>query len=59
MKILKPGRDLVHAPWYCRFAPDFDQVILMHFVHLAALRDRWQLDRSGQKPSGTGFFCTP
>lgn len=58
VKILKPGHDLVHARWYCRFAPDFDQGNLMHFVHLAALRDRWQLGRSGQKPDGTDFFCT-
>jgi len=57
-KLFMPGYDQVYARWYCRFAPDFDQGNLMHFVHLAGLRDRWQLGRSGQKPDGTDFFCS-
>ena len=57
-KLFTPGYDRVNARWYCRFAPDFDQGNLMHFVHLAGLKDRWQLGRSGQKPDGTDFFST-
>jgi len=58
VKLLPPGHDVVYARWCCRFAADFDQGNLMHFVHLAGLRERWQLGRSGQKPDGTDFFCT-
>jgi hypothetical protein len=58
VKMIAPGRDVVYARWYCRFAPDFDQGNLMHFVQLAGLRERWQLGRSGEKPDGTDFFCT-
>jgi len=57
-KLFMPGYETVYARWYCRFAPDFDQGNLMHFVHLAGLRDRWQLGRSGEKPDGTDFFST-
>jgi hypothetical protein len=57
-KLFMPGHDTVFARWYSRFAPDFDQGHLMHSVHLAGLRDRWQLGRSGEKPDGTDFFCT-
>jgi len=57
-KILKTPCDRVFARWYCRFASDFDQGPHMHFVHLAALRERRHLGRSGQKPDGTDFFCT-
>lgn len=58
VKLFMPGYDAVYARWYCRFASDFDQGNLMHFAHLAGLRDRWQLGRSGEKPDGTDFFCT-
>jgi hypothetical protein len=58
VKMLSSGREVVHARWYCRFAPDFNQGHLMHFVQLAGLRERWQLGRSGDKPDGTDFFCT-
>lgn len=58
VKLLSPGHDVVYARWYCRFAEGFDQGNLMHFVHLAGLRERWQLGRSGEKPDGTDFFCT-
>lgn len=57
-KLFMPGYDRVYARYYTRFAPDFDQGNLMHFVHLAGLKDRWQLGRSGKKPDGTDFFST-
>jgi len=57
-KLFMLGHDRVYARYYTRFDPEFDQGNLMHFAHLAALKDRWQLGRSGQKPDGTDFFCT-
>jgi len=57
-KLFMPGYDRVYARYYARFDPEFDQGNLMHFVHLAGLKDRWQLGRSGQKPDGTDFFST-
>ncbi|HOW73465.1 MAG TPA: hypothetical protein PKY77_22930 [Phycisphaerae bacterium] len=58
VKLLSPGQDRVYARWYCRFAESFDQGNLMHFVQFWAMRERWQLGRSGEKPDGTDFFCT-
>jgi len=57
-KLFASGHEVLFARWYCRFAEDFDQGNLMHFVGLAGLRDRWQLGRSGEKPDGTDFFST-
>jgi hypothetical protein len=58
VKLLDPGVDTLYVRWYCRFAPDFDQGDLMHFVGVAGLADRWQLGRSGEKPTGRDFFST-
>jgi len=57
-KLFMPGYDQVYARWYCRFAPDFDQGNLMHFVHLAGLKNRWELGKSGEKPNGDDRFST-
>jgi len=57
-KLFMPGYRTVYGRWYCRFAPDFDQGNLMHFVHLAALENRWELGKSGSKPNGADRFST-
>lgn len=56
-----PGYDQVYVRWYCKFAPDFDQGDLMHFVHLLANRldNKYSaFGKAGIKPKGDDFYTT-
>ena len=56
-----PGYDQVYARWYCKFAEDFDQGNLLHFVHLLANRldNKYSaFGKAGIKPNGDDFYTT-
>ena len=51
------GYDKVHARWYCKFDPDFDQGDLMHLNRLSAQKAKWAAT-AGKRPNGFDFFRT-
>jgi len=56
-----PGFDVVHARWYCMFAPDFQQGRGMHFVNLlgGTPEDIYAaMGKAGTRPTGRDFFNT-
>ncbi len=56
-----PGRDTVHARWYCKFAPDFDQGDGLHFNRLVGGPPgdyEAAFNRAGTRPTGVDFFTT-
>lgn len=59
-----PGKDKCHFRWYARFADDFDQGNLMHWVIIGGNRidNQWSIfgspDVAGTRPDGTDFFVT-
>ncbi len=59
-----PGEDKCHFRWYAKFAGDFDQGNLMHWVLFGGNRidNQWSVfgkpDVAGKRPDGTDFFVT-
>lgn len=58
-KWFMPGYDRVYARFYSKFAEDFDQGNLMHWVHFMGNRvdNKWSaFGKAGIKPGGEDFF---
>lgn len=59
-----PGKDKCYFRWYAKFAEDFDQGNLMHWVIIGGNRidKQWSIfgkpDVAGTRPDGTDFFVT-
>jgi len=58
-KWFMPGYDQIYTRFYFKFAEDFDQGNLMHWVHILGNRvdDKWSaFGQAGIRPSGDDFF---